>query len=800
MVSDVALTDLPDADLDRMVQAALADFGDTSALARSALATIHEIRGLAVLNPRDPGAAELAGIVRIVLESCIRRLAPGPMIRHDRNAPETDWPVDPAWRSAHLLMRRFLHSLAKPDTFQSRPSVDQLCIELGIANRRTYTRELTRAVHEAGRILKQELSAARSRHMLQSLLVESIIDSVQNRPDQRRMLEIAGIFRTAFPSRLLLETAAGEAVANARSVLRDLLGSGIVQQCADPELIEVPEKLRRAVCERATPVSRARWHRAAVRHYHAADNPVEEAWHLYHAGDSAGAAGIVCADVLSLLNREANNPLLTELLECFKPGQLPETLAIDVQETLAYQLYLQGNHAKALTVFRRVLRSISRPDRKAETLVWVGNLYRFIDLSMAMQCLKESLDLMPPGNPKRLQVLLSKALFLFDRDPVSTDEIRSLLQTVLDQAPETEPVIRAQALSCEAITFRIDGRYETALNRAQEALLLWEQIDDPYHIADSYNDIAIIYSNLRQFRMAEQYAAKACDQFREFRMLHGVVIALGVLATAAMERGDQARAVSLMEERLTLSRELDWAKEELASLFRLVQFYARTGEIERLKVVWLRACSLGRQLDKQRTIDELMRIRKTTPALRSIRLDGDLDKHAKAALEIVLEEHLLTRRQLESHLGVSEATARRILAKLTDMKVLERISAGRSVHYALAGSNESPDPGNPIPGLNRRTQDVASRILDLARAGRVITTHIAVEESGVPRATMQRLLARLTADGWLKRIGRGRAARYTISKEGAKLQAQTPQPSSTNGSSTVTPPVQIPIAPQQMSR
>jgi tetratricopeptide (TPR) repeat protein len=94
------------------------------------------------------------------------------------------------------------------------------------------------------------------------------------------------------------------------------------------------------------------------------------------------------------------------------------------------------------------------------------------------------------------------------------------------------------------------GELDLARDLAQQALVLFRELDDRIRVGWTLGNLGIIASLAGNFSESDAFAEEALDIFRELRLDRGVVIQTHNRALAAIAEGDYVRARPLLEQSL----------------------------------------------------------------------------------------------------------------------------------------------------------------------------------------------------------------------------------------------------------
>ncbi|HLV80367.1 MAG TPA: tetratricopeptide repeat protein [Chthonomonadaceae bacterium] len=187
-------------------------------------------------------------------------------------------------------------------------------------------------------------------------------------------------------------------------------------------------------------------------------------------------------------------------------------------------------------------------------------------------------------------------------------EGRTYLNRLLALVPEGEQRLRAQALLWAGMLAHYQGDAATAQAQAEEALTLWEVLEDVRGTALTLGCLAIIAKERGDLEEAKRLFERSLEGSRVAQDRFRQAWSLGYLGILAANQGDYAAARRYYEESLALRRKLRDIWGIAASLNNLGQLAHQEGDYER-------ACSL---------LEESLAIRRTLEDRRNIAISLNL--------------------------------------------------------------------------------------------------------------------------------------------------------------------------------
>jgi tetratricopeptide (TPR) repeat protein len=106
------------------------------------------------------------------------------------------------------------------------------------------------------------------------------------------------------------------------------------------------------------------------------------------------------------------------------------------------------------------------------------------------------------------------------------------------------------------ITLRKEGRFEEALSKHREALVIQEQLDDPKGLANAYDDIGVLLRQQGQLDDAAVMHLRALELYEKIGSKRGLAAARANLGEVFLSQGKSADAESEFQISLALDEEL----------------------------------------------------------------------------------------------------------------------------------------------------------------------------------------------------------------------------------------------------
>jgi len=181
-------------------------------------------------------------------------------------------------------------------------------------------------------------------------------------------------------------------------------------------------------------------------------------------------------------------------------------------------------------------------------------------------------------------------------------EGRTWFVAALDSQQPMLPANRAKALRGEAMLALAQGDYNIALERLEEALVLFRQESDAAGSAHSLRALGIHAEHQGNHTLADQHFAAALQLFQDLADPRGVASVLHMLGESAILQGDPESGKALMEECLDLLYEHGDPGSVSASLHNLGIAHAELGDTEMASACFEKAAQLGSDVGYDRIV------------------------------------------------------------------------------------------------------------------------------------------------------------------------------------------------------
>jgi CHAT domain-containing protein len=182
-------------------------------------------------------------------------------------------------------------------------------------------------------------------------------------------------------------------------------------------------------------------------------------------------------------------------------------------------------------------------------------------VSAAQQAFNEGKQLYEQGTAEALR----QALLKFQ-------EALPLYQTLNDRAQQ------AETLSYIGLIYDLLGEKQKALEFGQQSLTLFRQLGDKSGEAILLNNIAKVYSDLKENQQAIDYYNQSLTLARDIRNQELELIIVSDLAAVYFGLGEQKKTLELFKQALQLSRNLAYKTQEIKLLQYIATIYQQIGE------------------------------------------------------------------------------------------------------------------------------------------------------------------------------------------------------------------------------
>ncbi|MEZ4709225.1 MAG: tetratricopeptide repeat protein [Caldilineaceae bacterium] len=701
-------------DFTEFVNAALKNYNSVLALARSPLANSALVSPLLVLDDVSPTAEERGRAMRLVLAWAVNRLAPEPMqypLGAERPFDDPTW-SDSRWWRYNILRHRYLEPLHPDDFVESGRFTETLVSLTGIPSTDTFFDERNRAIREVAQWLQDQLESGRANAELQQLALGEAHQVLQKQQAALDLLGVAATFDAVFPRSLLNKMAAIENYQRIEHVLDYLIRYRFLLTEDTGSSLWLAPVLRRFIYARQPPALVKRRHQRAADYYMAQAEPLPAIRHLQQAEQWSTAAAMLLEAAPELIN-ELQAAEVRLLLQRFSAAKLEATQWRDVQILLSDLLMIHGAHEEALAACRSALRVAHSADYQARIYRRMGKLFEFHNQLHALNYYQQALTRFEIDNPERIDLLKDRAWIYILRKEWRAAEQDLLL--ALGQTPTITMQQRADILDALSYLCGENRRYGEAIQYAQDALALREELGDMVRVAKSFGNLGLLYTNMGEYAQAIAAHEDALRAHRQLDNRPQVAVALCNLGMAHHFEGRLQTAIGHYQESLETCRAIGLPLAELRVHSNLAEAYAQLEQPKLAKQHWEVGYNLALQSGSEDQIDYFNTLRNQFAIFQSIAVDviGEdvaapaaeplrptLDQDELEIVQLAKAEPRLTPKLIMDLANVSRATATRRLTSLTEKGYLQVHGKGRGTYYTLAEDAETRTqlaPGSPAP-------------------------------------------------------------------------------------------------------
>ncbi|MEV6431360.1 tetratricopeptide repeat protein [Nocardia sp. NPDC051463] len=332
-----------------------------------------------------------------------------------------------------------------------------------------------------------------------------------------------------------------------------------------------------------------------------------------------------------------------------------------------------GDHAGAVAMFRDALDEMPADaiEKRPAALVNLSQALQHVgDLDAAQQALEQARTILTEHNNEshlRVACLMSLTAVAFHRQDWAY--AIELATESLDAAVRFAPYLAGHPLSTLGGIYFETGRRELALDFAQQALAAFDTAGDHNAVAETEQNLAIMYVRLDRFDEAEQPLQSSQEYFEQAGLGYRAGIGLKTMGFLAEGRGDADRAYELYGRSLAYFRASGAALDAAEVQARLATVDYKTGRFD--------------------AGETLLAAAFTVYAERGLGLQcAQLDFWHAASLEMVLEQ--------------SETPDPELLSRALDLAISSALAID-AVRHTLPNGNQREQ-------WNRRIADPAMRM------------------------------------------------------------------------------------------
>ncbi|NJN14895.1 MAG: tetratricopeptide repeat protein [Oscillochloris sp.] len=676
-----------DGGLVEQVNRAFKSYHSILALSRSPLANSPLVSPALVRDAVSPTADERGHALRLVLRWAVGMLAPEPPLHPLGSARPLDDPSwrDPRWWRYNILRHRYIEPL-HPDEFIAGGRYTETLVALtGIPSPDSFFEERNRAVREATVWMRQQLVSGSADPALRQLALEEILLPLRRQPTLRALLDLAATFEGVFPRVLLLDMAEREHIPAAETVLAGLLAQRLLRSDEDAQELWLSPALQAYLAGRQSEHERHGRHLWAAQYYAERDEVLAAARHWQLAGrwEEAAAQLLVAAD--DLIGEFAVQELY-EVVQRFQARHISTAQWLEVQILSADLAVRLGRRTDALSACRRALRVAEDPIDQAAIYRRMAKLYEQTNQRHALNYYQQAAERLPPGHEQLAALYKDRAWLHILRGEWQAAD--SDLQAAQAAVQPDDHALRAAIYDALASLCRQQQRLPEAIIHARLALAIREQHGDPPQIADSHNNLGLLYSALGDTANALSAFEEALAMYRQLDNPERAATALINIGMAHHLAGRRRDAIGAYEHCLEICKVTGLSLLAVRTYYNLAEAHAELEEFTPAARYMAEGRVIARDAgfdDEVRDLDELagrfaalaqQAEPRFVPAERS-----DLGADDAAALALARRLGRITPRLLMSEAHVSKATATRRLSDLARRGLLESVGKGRATAY-----------------------------------------------------------------------------------------------------------------------
>ena len=741
---EFSLLHMTDAELLPLVRQTLSQINNVVWLAGCPLAWSAAAEAAVVpddlpLNPIDRGRA-----LRRAIGWAVDDQAPGPL-----PAGESTW-RDPRWWRYHLLRHGYIDPIDPVDPSRTIGLTDALMARACIPDRDRLHAVQYRALRHVIRFFRLAEEGALPLATRTAAALAELCAPLRRQPHACRLLGLAATFRVPVPRRDLLEMAREENIQHTEQHLMLLLEHTLVIGDDNAREIRVPGKLRRWLAAKPSDEQELSWHAQAAAWHRNRQCPAEAIWHLFHARQYSAMLNALSRDFVRLTEQQKS--AIAQLVSRIPAGQLTGA----EQQNLQIIRGIAGLHARGRMGIEANLPShpeTGAPAAAYEAFLRLAAEYAKLNIPKAFEYYRQAAALAPPGGPQWQAAVLGQAgLFAATGQ---ADEVERCVATVMDSLDGQSPHLTAATRLLLAQATALRGQFTRAHQLATESLSLWELEGNRFYQGECLALLSEACAATGGLERALYLADRSLDRFLAAGSSTGIARGWRNLAAVCLANGQPERALTHLNNAVAAAGEAGHQVEQYFNRYLSALALAKLNRANEARQNWRSAWDTARQLEAPALLAALRTLRTDTPALAGIEIPEELAGLEQAALDIACREGIITVQTLADRVCVSLATARRALCRLCAQKLLDRCGQGRSTRY-LPGKRTGVEAMRP-PQLLDATGQRTMALLD--RKGH-LTLRDMIDTLSLSRATAQRILAKLTAQGLLSPYGRGRSVKY----------------------------------------
>lgn len=691
----------------QLVNDALRNYQSTLALSRSPLANSALVTPTLVKDEASPTAEERGHGLRLVLQWVVNQLAPGAPtypLGDYRPLDDLTW-RDPLWWRYNILRHRYLEPLHPDDFVGGGRYTESLLALTGISSADAFFDERNRAIRTVAERLRQQLIDGQANGELQRLALQEALLPLAKQPEAAQLLAIAATFDDIFPRPLLLELASQEALYKPALLLDELIGQRFLLTGDEGASLWLAPLLRAFVYERQPKADRQRRHRLIAAYYEAEAAPLPAAHHWQRAGQDARAVRLLLPVAEELIH-ELQIKELIEFFQQIDPKQLADEQQYTVHLLVSDLFQRSGQQEEALAACRQALQATRAAGQQARVYRRMGKLYESRNQLHALRYYQQAAERFAPTDPELAELLKDRGwLYCLRKEWAQAEtDLQQALQVVAADAQS----LRADIYDAMASLHRETKRHQPALQYAERALALREEVGDLMRVAKSLGNLGLLYRAMGEYGPATAAYTEAMSIYQKLGNQELTAVAWLNIGVAHFFHKKVEEAIAAYRQSLCICQTIDLPLIAIKAHYNLAEAYAARTNITAALDHWQTGYQLCRQhnFDDQEALfltlrntlqlpdpQEKARVHLTTlqpagqPVAHSLPF---LDADEQAVVALVQAERTITPKRLMDAVVISRATATRRLTALVEKGVLAVDGKGRGTYYYLA--EQAPPP------------------------------------------------------------------------------------------------------------
>ncbi|HPQ40780.1 MAG TPA: hypothetical protein PLV45_10440, partial [bacterium] len=466
------------------------------------------------------------------------------------------------------------------------------------------------------------------------------------------------------------------------------------------------------------------------------------------------------------LNTWCFPPEFNQLLDGFRPGDLDRERWLRVLVLKGSYMIRLGRLETARAVFSRHVHESTDPESRMLALLFLAHICSRIDPDAARRyydTAREQID----AHPSFTQFLYSS----LGRFHLTRGELKPA-ETALDRAmaAEAHPRLsfRSVLLFARVELHLLKGSFADAAACCSDLLNYADTEGDAHLIAQATGLRGRIALATGNPAMALQYLEQSEEMHRRRGNFSEVSRMLGEQAAIHADAGGTDYAIQLYGEALEWGDRAGIVTERRALLhLARIRLYIASENWPAARREWVTVQRLRHRAARDEMIrNELNELSRKIPWESPDDSIDDLTEILDSPVTRKILDHLQRHGRVDSAsvrtaIGVGRTSAYLILDRLTRVGLLKRVGRGRATRY-LQGPVQSITENPPAARVGDHLHPDAELILNYVNEVGHIAAVTARRITGSSAASVKRRLSELVRSGRLKRIGRGRATRYTV--------------------------------------